>query len=165
MSGRAFVFGDNLSTDALAPGAYMKAPIQELAAHCLESVDPAFAATVKPGDIVVAGENAGMGSSREQAVMALRELGVRAIVANSFAGLFYRNCINLGVTPLPCAEAGKIAPGDALELDDMAGVIRNLTRKETYSCEKIPPPLRAMLDAGGLLPFLKAKLASGQVAS
>ncbi len=160
MSGRAFVFGDNITTDALAPGAYMKGSIAELAVHCLESVDASFASQVAPGDIVVGLDNFGMGSSREQAVVALKELGVRVIVAKSFAGLFFRNCVNLGIAPLTCADAGRIVAGDVLSCDAVAGEVRNLTRGETYRCEALPPRLQAMLDAGGLLPFLKLQLAA-----
>jgi 3-isopropylmalate/(R)-2-methylmalate dehydratase small subunit len=160
-SGCAFVFGDNITTDALAPGAYMKAPIQELAAHCLESIDARFASDVARGDVVVGGENFGMGSSREQAVMALNALGVGYVVAKSFAGLFFRNCINLGVAPLTCAEAGRIAAGDRLQCDAIAGTIRNLTNGETYACEPIPPHLLAMLADGGLLAHLKRRLGAG----
>ena len=117
LSGRAWVFGDNVDTDVLAPGIYMKSPLSELAQHCLESVDPDFARNVAPGDIVVAGENFGMGSSREQAAQALIELGVAALVAKSFARIFYRNAINLGLPALVCPEADRIKAGDGLTLD------------------------------------------------
>lgn len=152
--GKAFVFGDNITTDALAPGAYMKVPLAELAAHCLESIDADFARDVKRGDVVVGGENFGMGSSREQAVMALRELGIGFVVAKSFAGLFFRNCINLGLAPLVCAEVAKIAAGDEICCDAVAGTIENKTKNERYACEAIPPHLLAMLNDGGLLPHL-----------
>jgi len=100
--GRAWVFGDNVDTDVLAPGQYMKLGIEEIARHCLESVDPAFAGSVQAGDVVVGRRNFGTGSSREQAPQALKQLGVAALVAESFAGLFYRNAINLGL-PAWCA--------------------------------------------------------------
>jgi 3-isopropylmalate/(R)-2-methylmalate dehydratase small subunit len=108
---RAWVFGDNLDTDLIAPGRYMKFGIAEIAAHCLESVDPSFAPGVRAGDIVVAGKNLGAGSSREQAPEALKHLGVAALVAQSFAGLFYRNAINLGLPAVVCAQAKRIRPG------------------------------------------------------
>ncbi|MFM7344643.1 MAG: 3-isopropylmalate dehydratase [Tagaea sp.] len=161
MSGRAFVFGDNIDTDMLAPGLYMKFAVAEIAKHCLEAADPDFAKAVRPGDFVVGGENFGMGSSREQAVMALRELGVKVVIAKSFAGLFFRNCVNLGVAPLVCARAGEIAKGDALDADPLKGAISNLTRGETYPCEALPPHLLAMLDDGGLMPHLEKKLKRG----
>jgi 3-isopropylmalate/(R)-2-methylmalate dehydratase small subunit len=116
---------------------------------------------VRPGDFVVGGENFGMGSSREQAVMALRELGVKIVIAKSFAGLFFRNCVNLGVAPLVCARAGEIANGDALDADPLKGTIANRTRGETYPCEALPPHLLAMLDDGGLMPHLEKKLKKG----
>ena len=93
-AGRAWVFGDSVNTDVLAPGAYIKGPLEELARHCLESVDPDFAPKVQPGDVVVGGENFGMGSSREQAAIALKMLGVKAVLAKSFARIFYRNALN-----------------------------------------------------------------------
>lgn len=156
--GRAFVFGDNVDTDALAPGVYMKGSIDALARHCLESLDPGFAASVRPGDVVVGGENFGMGSSREQAAMVLRQLGVAAVIARSFAGLFFRNCLNLGLAPLECAEAGRIHAGDELTVDPIAGRITNRTRSQTYTCEPIPAHLLEMVSDGGLIPHLAKKL-------
>jgi 3-isopropylmalate/(R)-2-methylmalate dehydratase small subunit len=158
MSGRAFVYGDNIDTDMLAPGVYMKFAASEIAKHCLEAIDPDFAKTVREGDFVVGGENFGMGSSREQAVMALRELGVRVVIAKSFAGLFFRNCVNLGVAPLVCARASEIAKGDELDADALTGSIRNRTRAAVYPCEPLPAHLLAMLDDGGLMPHLEKKL-------
>jgi 3-isopropylmalate/(R)-2-methylmalate dehydratase small subunit len=154
---KAWVFGDNLDTDMLAPGRYMKFGIEEIAKHCLESVSPKFSSEVKPGDIVVAGRNFGCGSSREQAPEALRHLGVSALVAPSFAGLFYRNCFNLGLPAVVCADAGKIRPGDHLAID-FAGKIENLTQGETYACEPIPEHLQTLVRDGGLLPQLEKRL-------
>jgi 3-isopropylmalate/(R)-2-methylmalate dehydratase small subunit len=162
--GRAFVFGDNVTTDALAPGLYMKKPIAELASHCLESVDPSFASSVKPGDVIVGGENFGMGSSREQAAEALRALGLAAVVAKSFAGLFFRNCINLGLAPVECADAGKITTGDLLLVDPIAGRIENRTSGETYVAVPIPAHLVEMVRDGGLLPHLEKRLKGSRVA-
>ncbi|HEX6979297.1 MAG TPA: 3-isopropylmalate dehydratase [Alphaproteobacteria bacterium] len=156
--GRAFVFGDNIDTDMLAPGLYMKRPIEEMASHCLEALDPTFAKTVRSGDIVVAGENFGMGSSREQAAMALRHLGVAAVVAKSFAGLFFRNALNLGLVALVCPAADRIRPGDRLSVDAEAGRITNLSTGESHACEPIPPHLAEMIRDGGLLPHLEKKL-------
>ncbi len=156
--GRAFVYGDNITTDALAPGLYMKHPLEELAKHCLESVDPQFAAAVKPGDYVVGGDNFGMGSSREQAAQVLRQLGVAAVVATSFAGLFFRNCINLGLAPVECADAGKIKAGDQLVVDPIAGRIENRTSGDSYAAVPIPAHLVEMVQDGGLLPHLEKRL-------
>jgi 3-isopropylmalate/(R)-2-methylmalate dehydratase small subunit len=157
-TGRAFVFGDNVDTDTLAPGLYMKKTIEEMARHTLEALDPSFASTVRAGDIVAGGENFGMGSSREQAVMTLRQLGVAAVIAKSFAGLFFRNALNLGLPALACAEAGRIRPGDRIAIAPEDGKIENLTTGETYACEPIPPHLVEMIRDGGLIPHLEKKL-------
>jgi len=156
---KAWIFGDDIDTDALAPGKYMKFALDEIARHCLESVDPAFANGVRPGDVVVGGRNFGLGSSREQAAGALRHLGVAAVVATSFAGLFYRNALNLGLPVLACPAAARIRAGDALRVDAEAGRIENLTTGETLACEPIPAHLMAMVRDGGLLPHLEKRLA------
>ncbi len=156
--GRAWVFGDNIDTDVLAPGQYMKSGIEELARHCLESVEPGFASSVRPGDVVVGRRNFGTGSSREQAPEALRHLGVAALVAESFSGLFYRNAINLGLPAVVCADAGRIRPGDRLRVDPEAGRIDNLTTGETLACEPIPGHLMQMVRDGGLVPHLQKRL-------
>jgi 3-isopropylmalate/(R)-2-methylmalate dehydratase small subunit len=155
---KAWVLGDNVDTDVLAPGAYMKFGIEEIARHCLESVLPAFVSTVQKGDVVVGGRNFGTGSSREQAPAALKHLGVAALVAESFAGLFYRNAINLGLPALACPQAKRIRQGDALEVDFENGRIKNLTTGETLACEAIPPHLLPMLRDGGLLAHLEKRL-------
>jgi 3-isopropylmalate/(R)-2-methylmalate dehydratase small subunit len=155
---KAWVFGDNVDTDAMAPGRYMKSGIDELARHCLESLNPAFSASVEKGDIVVAGRNFGAGSSREQAPEALRHLGVAALVAESFAGLFYRNALNLGLPALVCADAKEIHEGHVLEINFEKGEIRNLTTRKTVACEPIPPHLIQMVRDGGLLPYLEKRL-------
>lgn len=157
--GKAWIFGDDVDTDALAPGKYMKFGIEDIARHCLESVDPAFAASVMPGDVVVGGRNFGLGSSREQAAAALGHLGVAAVVATSFAGLFYRNALNVGLAVLACADAARIRAGDSLHIDAEAGLITNETTGETLACERIPPHLLEMVRAGGLLPHLEKRLA------
>ena len=159
MSGASWVFGDNVDTDVLAPGKYMKSSIEELARHCLESVLPNFAADVRLGDFVVGGRNFGAGSSREQAPEALRHLGVAALVAVSYAGLFYRNAINLGLPAIVCAEAGRIRAGDRLRVDPEVGRIENLSTGDLLDCEPIPPHLAQLLRDGGLMPHLEKRLA------
>ncbi|HZD21542.1 MAG TPA: 3-isopropylmalate dehydratase [Burkholderiales bacterium] len=156
---RAWAFGDNLDTDVIAPGRYMKFGIEQIAQHCLESVSPAFAKEVQPGDIVVGGRNFGAGSSREQAPEALKHLGIAALIAESFAGLFYRNAINLGLPALWCASAKRIRDGDRLDLDLEHGKVHNRTSGETLDCEPIPAFLMAIIRDGGLLPHLEKKLA------
>jgi 3-isopropylmalate/(R)-2-methylmalate dehydratase small subunit len=155
------VLGDDIDTDVLAPGLYMKSPLAELAAHCLETVAPDFAATVRPGDVIVAGRNFGMGSSREQAAEALKHLGIAAVVARSFAGIFYRNAINLGLPAVTCERADTIRDGDQVTVDPEAGEIRNLTADTVISCEVIPDHLMAMIRDGGLVPHLEKRLKRG----
>ncbi len=155
---KAWVFGDDIDTDALAPGIYMKASLAELASHCLETRDPEFAGSVRPGDVVVAGRNFGMGSSREQAVQALCQLGVKAVLAGSFAGIFYRNAFNLGLPAVVCADTGRIGAGDELELDFENGVVSNRTTGDDLRCEPVPGHLAGLVEAGGLIPWLERRL-------
>ena len=155
--GRAFVFGDNIDTDLLAPGHLMKLSAQDLAQHCLEAIAPNFAKTVEMGDFVVAGKNFGLGSSREQAAVSLRQLGVGAVIAPSFARIFYRNALNLGLPALFCEDAHRIADGDQLMVDPVLGKITNKTRGEVLSCKPIPDHLMAMVRAGGLIAHLKSR--------
>ncbi len=154
---RAWVFGDNVDTDAIAPGRYMKFGIEEIARHCLEGLDPSFAREVRAGDVLVAGKNLGAGSSREQAPEALKHLGVAALVAESFAGLFYRNAINLGLPAVVCAQAKRIRPGDRLTIDFERGEISNPGTGQKLACEPIPAFLMAIVRDGGLLPHLEKR--------
>jgi 3-isopropylmalate/(R)-2-methylmalate dehydratase small subunit len=160
--GRAWVFGDAVNTDVMAPGIYFKAPFEELARHCLEAVNPAFAREVRPGDIIVAGRNFGVGSAREQAAMALRHLGVGAVLAASFGRIFYRNALNFGMPALFFPAAGEISAGDEVEVDVVAGRIRDLTTGGEWTVNGLPTHLMAMVSAGGLMPWLKARLAAGE---
>lgn len=156
--GRAWTFGDDVDTDMLAPGPYMREPVEVLARHCLEALRPDFAGAVAPGDIVVAGRNFGTGSSREQAAQALRLLGVAAVVAQSFGGIFYRNAFNLGLPALVCERAGEIADGDRLYIDAGAGRVAIEGREGHLPCDAVPDHLAAIVAAGGLIPFLKDRL-------
>ena len=155
---KAWVFGDDIDTDAIAPGRYLKFDIAEVAKHSMETIDPGFASRVRKGDIVVGGRNFGAGSSREQAPEALKHLGVSALVAESFAGLFYRNAINLGVPALVCAQAKRVRAGDDIELDAVSGRLANRTTGETLQCEPIPEFLMQLIRDGGLLPHLEKRL-------
>lgn len=159
VSGRAFVFGDRIDTDVLAPGAYMKLPVAQLATHCLEAIDPSFSRSVRPGDIVVAGSAFGIGSSREQAAEALKILGVGCVIARSFARIFYRNALNLGLPVLVCADWTDIAAGDALSVDTASGEVRKAGVLMGYSAEPVPHFLRAMVADGGLVPHLQRRFA------
>ena len=161
-AGRAWKLGDNLDTDMLAPGRYMKFSIEEIARHCLEDVLPQFATTVKPGDVVTGGRNFGVGSSREQAPQALKLLGVAAIVAVSYAGLFYRNALNLGLAAVVCNDAASIEDGERVQVDPENGVI-DVTHPATgvtrqLACEPVPAFLMAMVNDGGLVPHLEKRL-------
>ncbi len=158
--GRAWRFGDDIDTDVLAPGRYMKLPVEELARHSLESVDADFAAGVRAGDFVVAGANFGIGSSREQAAQVLTILGVAAVIAKSFGGIFYRNAFNLGLPAVICPETHRIGAKDRLALDAGAGVVRNLSTGEDYPCEPVPAHLMALIRDGGLIAQLERRLAS-----
>ena len=155
---RAWVFGDDISTDAIAPGRYMKSDIAEMAKHCLETVDPRFAKSVRFGDVLVAGRNFGVGSSREQAPAALKHLGIAALVAESFAGLFHRNSLNLGLPALVCAEARQIHNGDELKISYEESAIYDLSTRRKLAFEPIPAHLWEMVLDGGLLPHLEKRL-------
>ncbi len=158
-AGRAWTFGDEINTDVMAPGIYFKLPIQEAIRHCLEAVDPEFAPGVQPGDIVVAGKNFGVGSAREQAAMAFSGLQVGAILAVSFARIFYRNVLNLGVPALILPQAREIRAGDQVRVDPVAGRVENLTQGTRYAVEPIPAHLMEMIQAGGLMAHLKNRIA------
>jgi 3-isopropylmalate/(R)-2-methylmalate dehydratase small subunit len=157
--GRVWKFGDEINTDVMAPGVYFKLPMEEAIKHCLEAVDPAFAPGVQPGDVVVAGRNFGVGSAREQAAMAFSGLKVGAILAVSFARIFYRNALNLGVPALIFPEAEEIHAGDHVQVDPVAGRVENLTQKKLYNVEPIPAHLMEMIEAGGLMAHLKNRIA------
>lgn len=157
IEGRAHVVGDAIDTDLLAPGAYMKGSIDELARHCLEAIDPGFANRVRAGDLLVAGARFGIGSSREQAAQALRLLGIRAVVARSFAGIFYRNALNNGLLAVVCPDHEGIEAGDRLRLDPVAGRLVHLASGRCYACRPLPDHLLAMVEAGGLVPWLERR--------
>lgn len=160
--GRAFKYGDNVNTDVLFPGRHLFNPAPEyVRAHALEDLDPTFVGRVRAGDVVVAGRNFGCGSSREQAVACLKVHGVTAVIAPSFARIYYRNCINNGVAPLVSPEAADgIQDGDEVEIDLDVHRIHNRTRGQSYTFEAFPEFLLRVLRAGGLIPHLKATLAA-----
>ena len=149
----------DVDTDQLAPGATMKHGIEVTARHCLEAVRPEFALGVRRGDVIVAGAHFGIGSSREQAASVLVHLGLAAVIAPSYSGLFFRNAFNVGLLLLTAREADRIDDGEALSFDARAGVV---TRADGSSlrCDPIPGFLLDMVDAGGLLPQLKRRLTS-----
>jgi len=159
---RAWKFGNDVDTDAIIPGRFLtnwnKHP-EQLKDHCFADARPEFAAEVHPGDIVAAGRNFGCGSSRESAPTAIRMTGVKVVIAESFARIFYRNAVNVGLLPLESPEAaGDIVDGDLLEIDAPKGEIRNVTRNRTYSFKPIPPFLQEILDGGGLARYVQKRL-------
>lgn len=155
---KVWKYGDNVDTDLLAPGAYMKGPIEDLAAHCLEAIDLDFAKQVKPGDVIVAGRNFGIGSSREQAAEVLVRLGVKAVIARSFGGIFYRNAFNLGLLALVADAEADVEAGQELELDPASGTITNKSTGAQIAAEPVPEHLRRIVAAGGLVPYLEQRL-------
>ena len=148
--GSALKYGDNINTDIISPPAYMELPIAEAARYAMSPVDETFAARCKPGDIFVAEKNLGSGSSRETAPLTLRALGIKTIVAQSYARIFYRNCINLGILAIECPGTGEISEGDQLEIDYRQGVIRNRTTGAELPCDPIPGHIMDLVRAGGL---------------
>lgn len=152
---RVWRFGADIDTDQLAPGAYMKLGIEGIAPHCLESVRPEFAAAVKPGDVLVAGPNFGIGSSREQAAAALVTLGVRAVIAPSYSGLFFRNAFNVGLLLITCEKAEEIGDAEDVGLDlDTWQIHRG--KGPSLNCTAVPDFLMDIVRAGGLLNHLKS---------
>lgn len=156
---RIWKFGDQVDTDLLAPGRYMKGTIDELAAHCLEAIRPEFASQVKPGDLVVAGIGFGIGSSREQAAQALKHLGVGAVIATGAARIFYRNAINLGLPVLVSPDAGKLLDGAMVQFDLASATVSNEDGAPLVKCDPLPDFLLEIVRDGGLIPNLKKRLA------
>ena len=153
---RVWKFGPDIDTDALAPGAYMKLGIEGIAPHCLEAVRPEFAGEVQPGAVIAAGPNFGIGSSREQAVAALVHLGVKAVIAPSFSGLFFRNAFNLGLLLLSTPEAEQLAEAELVELDLQTLTLRRPSGQQLV-CQPIPGFLLDMVAAGGLMNQLRQR--------
>ncbi len=157
--GTVFKYGDNVDTDVIIPARYLNiADPKELASHAMEDIDATFVQRVRPGDIVVASRNFGCGSSREHAPLVLRESGVACVIAASFARIFYRNAINIGLAILECPEAAEaIQVGDTVSIDFDTGVITDETRGETYQAAAFPPFIQEIITNGGLLPALKKR--------
>ncbi|KIG10103.1 LeuD/DmdB family oxidoreductase small subunit [Caballeronia concitans] len=153
---RVWRVGADIDTDALAPGAYMKFGIDEIARHCLQRQRPDFAANVNPGDVIVAGPNFGIGSSREQAPAALVQLGVRAVIAPAFSGLFFRNAFNVGLVLLTCAQAETMEEGERIAIDPLRGRITRASGV-TLVCDPLPAFLLDMAEAGGLFKLLQQR--------
>ena len=153
VKGKVHKFGSDVDTDVIIPARYLNtASAEELAAHCMEDIDPDFVKNVKAGDIIVAEDNFGCGSSREHAPIAIKASGVSLVIANTFARIFYRNSINIGLPILECPEAvSRIRAGDVVSCDLAKGEIRNETTGETFQAQPFPPFIQRIIDAGGLL--------------
>ena len=157
VKGRVFKYGDNVDTDVIIPARYLNtSDAKELAAHCMEDIDVDFVKNVKDGDIIVANKNFGCGSSREHAPLAIKTAGVSCVIASTFARIFYRNSINIGLPILECVEAVKnIDAGDELEVDFKSGLIKNLTKNQEYQGEGFPEFMQKIIDNDGLIGYIK----------
>lgn len=155
--GKAFYYGDNVDTDVIIPARCLNImDRKELACHCMEDIDPGFAKAVQQGDVIVAGSNFGCGSSREHAPMVIQESGVACVIAKSFARIFYRNAINIGMPILECAQAAEcIEAGDEISVDFESGVITNITKNDRYQSQPFPPFITEMMRCGGLLSWIR----------
>lgn len=158
ISGRVWIYGDDVNTDVIFPGKYTYSIFDraEMAGHALEDLDPGFVANVQPGDIIVAGKNWGCGSSREQAVICLKEAGVGAIVARSFARIYFRNCINEGLPIVTCDAVDSVESGEQITIDFEAGTVT--TPRASYTFPPLAPSVMEILDAGGLVAHVQQKL-------
>ena len=158
-NGCVFKYGDNVDTDVIIPARYLNSSDPaELAKHCMEDIDKDFVSNVKKGDIIVADKNFGCGSSREHAPIAIKAAGVSCVIAETFARIFYRNAINIGLPIMECPEAAeKIQDGDEVEVDFDTGVITNLTKNETYQAQPFPEFIKEIINANGLLNSIKQK--------
>lgn len=163
--GKAFKYGDNVDTDAIIPARFLNvSDPKELAKHAMEGKDASFASSVNKGDILVAGFNFGCGSSREHAPLALKTVGVSVIIASSFARIFFRNSINIGLPVLECADAVKgIEKGDQLEIDLAEGKIMNVTRGSSFQAKPLPPFLLELMKSGGLVEYTKKRLQKKEI--
>ncbi|MGQ9780278.1 MAG: 3-isopropylmalate dehydratase small subunit [Bacillota bacterium] len=159
IQGRVHRFGDDIDTDKIIPARYLNtSDPAELARHCLEDEDPTFAGRVRPGDIIVAGENFGCGSSREHAPLAIKAAGVACVIAKSFARIFYRNAINIGLPILECPEIDGVETGHELAVELERGEITDLTTGRTYRAAPFPPFMQELIAAGGLVNYVRRKL-------
>ncbi len=161
MRGTAWKFGEDVDTDAIIPARYLNtSDPAALAAHCMEDADAQFVNKVKAGDLIVAGKNFGCGSSREHAPIAIKAVGVSCVIASSFARIFYRNAFNMGLPILECPEAAAaIQTGDDIEVSLDEGLIVNHTRQQTYRAQQVPPFMQQLLQAGGLIPYVRQQMA------
>jgi len=160
IQGNVHKYLDNVDTDVIIPARYLNtSDPAELAKHCMEDIDAAFVEKVRPGDIIAAQQNFGCGSSREHAPLAIKACGVSLVIAQSFARIFFRNALNIGLPILVCAQADEIQAGDQLRADLNSGVIENLTQGRRYQTEPFPPFLQGIIECGGLMESIAARQA------
>ncbi|AIY79718.1 3-isopropylmalate dehydratase small subunit [Clostridium botulinum] len=159
VKGRVFKYGDNVDTDVIIPARYLNTSNhKELSSHCMEDIDKEFVNNVRDGDIIVANKNFGCGSSREHAPIAIKAAGISCVIASTFARIFYRNSINIGLPILECDEAVKnINHGDELEVDFSTGIIKNLSKNEQYQGEVFPEFMQKIIDNDGLIGYIRNK--------
>ena len=160
VKGKAWVYGDNVDTDVILPARYLNtSDPKELATFCMEDIDKTFSKEVKPGDVIVAGENFGCGSSREHAPIAIKESGVSVVIAKSFARIFFRNAINIGLVILKNEQLpDEVSKNDEIEVDIESGIIKNLTTGKQYTTTAYTGSIKELIDVGGLVNYTKAKL-------
>ncbi len=156
--GRVWQFGDDIDTDLIVPGRYLMYDVPEIATHVMEGIRPGFADLVRQGDVIVAGENFGSGSSREVAARALKEAGIVAVVAESFSRIFFRNSINVGLVPVECAKASIIEEGQTVRIDMDLGEVLIIDTGKTLTSRSLPSEVAAIMEAGGLVGFLKQEV-------
>jgi 3-isopropylmalate/(R)-2-methylmalate dehydratase small subunit len=159
LEGTVFKYGDNVDTDVIIPARYLNSSDpKELASHCMEDIDKEFISRVKSGDIIVAAKNFGCGSSREHAPIAIKAAGVSIVIAETFARIFYRNAINIGLPIMECPDAAReIQPGDKVEVDLDSGVVTDVTLGKTWKGQAFPPFMQNIISAGGLIPYINSK--------
>ncbi len=158
IKGKVHKFGDDINTDDIIAAKYLvSTDAKELGKHCMETIDPKFSQAASPGDIIVAGNNFGCGSSREHAPLAIKGCGVSAVLAKSFAAIFFRNAINIGLPFLESADIDKINAGDIIEIDLTSGIIKNITQNQNYKTQVFPEFLQDIVEEGGLMNYIKKR--------
>ncbi len=158
IKGRVWKYGSNINTDIISPPQYMELKTEDAAKYCMSTIDPSFSTKFKKGDILVAEDNFGSGSSRETAPLMLKHLGVDIIIAKSFARIFYRNATNLGILAIECPETDKIQDEDEISINYTEGEIINKTRNQVYKCDKIPLHIMDLISSGGLMSYLRDRV-------
>lgn len=160
MTSRAWIYKDNVDTDVIIPARYLNTSVpKELASHCMEDIDSEFAKNVQKGDVIIAGENFGCGSSREHAPLAIKTCGIKAVIAKSFARIFFRNSINIGLVVLKCDNiADESSKNDEIQIDTQNGIIKNITTGKTYQTTVYSGSIKELIEAGGLVNYTRNKL-------